>query len=288
MATIYVGSARHDEYGKYVNGSQGDQLQKSSSNDTVGEVSMQPMYKHSKGWYIIRAVSEENARLLALAMILACNNANLGYDQNGRLGVVNNGIDSKVKTECDCSSLIRAIIKYVTGKDVGNFTTANALAILINSGMFKNVGKYVSQASTPVYDGDILVTCSKGHIVIVCSGNPRGKAIATTYSQAQFIADVESILQVSTVSAAFNKTVEISKTKNKHHALVTPLERYMKAIGYYSGTVEADEGKTPSFGNGMHNAVINYQKNVVKSTGKNVDGILSAKGLTWKKLLGLS
>lgn len=112
--------------------------------------------------------------------------------------------------------------------------------------------------------------------------------VSTTYTQANFIADVEKILNVSTVTAALNKTVEISKTKNKHHALVTPLERYMKAIGYYSGTVEADEGKIPSFGNGMHNAVINYQKNVVKSTGKNVDGVLSAKGLTWKKLLGIS
>jgi len=112
--------------------------------------------------------------------------------------------------------------------------------------------------------------------------------VSTTYTQANFIADVEKILNVTTVTAALNKTVEISKTKNKHHALVTPLERYMKAIGYYSGTVEADEGKTPSFGNGMYNAVINYQKKVVKSTGKNVDGVLSAKGLTWKKLLGIS
>ena len=45
---ILVGSARHDENGKYVNGVIGDNLQK-GIDDTAGEVSMQNMYVHSKG-----------------------------------------------------------------------------------------------------------------------------------------------------------------------------------------------------------------------------------------------
>ena len=54
MATIYVGSARIDERGKLSGGQAGDQKQTSSTNDTKGEVAMQPFYVHSKGWYILR------------------------------------------------------------------------------------------------------------------------------------------------------------------------------------------------------------------------------------------
>ncbi len=39
---------------------------------------------------------------------------------------------------------------------------------------------YISQAKTPVYNDDVLVTKTKGHTVIVVSGNPR--TTATTYS----------------------------------------------------------------------------------------------------------
>ena len=111
-------------------------------------------------------------------------------------------------------------------------------------------------------------------------------ATPTVYGQAQFIADVEKILGVTTTSAALNKSVTLSATKNKNHALVTPLERYMKSLGYYNGTIEADNGKTPSLGPKMTEAIKTYQKNIVKSGI--VDGIISAKGYTWKKLLRLS
>ena len=79
MATIYIGSARVDERRKYFGGSVGDQKQKSSTNDLIGEVSMQPMYIHSKGWYIYRPKKVEIANALASAMFISCNNKNLGY-----------------------------------------------------------------------------------------------------------------------------------------------------------------------------------------------------------------
>ena len=110
----------------------------------------------------------------------------------------------------------------------------------------------------------------------------------TKYSQTQFIKDVCSILGVSTAKKAFDKTITISKGKNKNHKLVTPLERYMKALGYYTGAIEADANKTPDFGGGMESAIKKYQKNVVKTSTKNQDGEITAKAATWKKLLGLS
>ena len=182
---IMVGSARHDEDGKYVNGNIGDSLQKSSTNDLAGEVSMQKMYIHSKGWYILRPKSVDHANAIADKMKVACNNANIGYDQNNRLGVITYGVNTEVKTECDCSSLVRECVKEATGKDVGNFTTANEVSVLEKSGLFEKKVAYVSQAKTPVYDGDVLVTKTKGHTVVVVSGNPR-YAISTVLPITEF------------------------------------------------------------------------------------------------------
>lgn len=173
---IMLGSARIDENGKATGGNVGDQKQVSASNDTRGEVSMQAFYNHSKGWRILRAKNAEHARKLAEGMTILCNNPNVGYDQSNRLGVVKYGINTKVKTEGDCSSSVRACIIYATGRDVGNFTTYNEKNVLVASGLFDYVGDFVSQAKTPVYDGDVLTTKTKGHTVIVVSGNPRTPA----------------------------------------------------------------------------------------------------------------
>jgi len=123
--------------------------------------------------------------------------------------------------------------------------------------------------------------------------DPSVKPTSTTstpkynYSYNDFVNDICSILKVTTVSEAFNKTISLSSSRNKNHPLVTPIEKYLKALGYYSGPIEADNKKTPIFGSGLANAVKSYQKKVVKATGKNVDGIISAKGPTWKKLLNI-
>ncbi len=37
----------------------------------------------------------------------ACNNSNIGYNQNNRLGIIPHGISTTTKTECDRSSLVR-------------------------------------------------------------------------------------------------------------------------------------------------------------------------------------
>lgn len=169
---IMVASARSDERGKYSGGKAGDQKQISKTNDTKGEVSMQPMYTHSKGWYILRPKKVSHAEAIAERGIKAANNANIGYSQSDRLGVVKNGIDTKVKTNADCSSLVRQAVKEATGKDLGNFATANEANVLMATGMFRKIG-YVNLKKTPVYNGDILVTKTKGHTVIVVSGNPR-------------------------------------------------------------------------------------------------------------------
>lgn len=165
MAVI-IGSARHDEHGNcYSGGKAGDQ--------TGQEVSTQKFYNHSKGWNVLRAKDNKVAEKLAEAMQIACSNKNIGYDQSERYGVIKHGINTKVKTECDCSSLVRACIIYASGKDVGDFNTSNERSVILKSGLFKDVGSY-KQGDT-LYNGDILVTRTKGHTVIVVSGAKKCK-----------------------------------------------------------------------------------------------------------------
>ncbi len=179
MATITIGSARVDEKGTYSGGAAGDQKQTSSTNDTAGEVSMQSMYTHSKGWYIIRAKSVTYAKKIASLMKKACNNSHIGYDQGGRLGIITYGIDTTTDTECDCSSLVREIVLEAPGTAGGNFTTAAESSMLLATGVFDDIGGYTSQSATPVYNGDILVTKTKGHTVVVVSGNARSTSNTT-------------------------------------------------------------------------------------------------------------
>jgi hypothetical protein len=141
---------------------------------------MQKMYNHSKGWYVFRPKSVSYANVIANKMIKACNNANIGYDQIGRLGIITAGISTKTATECDCSSLVRECIREATGTDPGNFSTADEAEKLKATGLFEAAFAYVSQEKTPVYNGDVLVTKTKGHTAIVVSGNARPSETAST------------------------------------------------------------------------------------------------------------
>lgn len=163
-----IGSARIDERGKASGGKAGDQKQKASP-DYKGEVSMQNFYVSSKGWYILRAKNPEVASNIALAMTIACNNPNIGYNQARRLDIIKAGTHATSPTSCDCSSLVRQCIREA-GVEVGNFTTANEASVLTATGHFE---KFVYTKGSQLYLGDILVTKTKGHTVIVTSGATR-------------------------------------------------------------------------------------------------------------------
>jgi hypothetical protein len=166
---IKLGSARHDENGKYTGGKKGDQLQKSSTNDLAGECSIQNFYLHSKGWNVLRPINVKLADLLSIAMFDACNNKNIGYSQSCQRKTIDN-LHSLVPINVDCSKLVRDCIYEASHVDVGNFTTANEVAVLEKSGLFQKHFSFKSLTQTPLYNGDVLVTKTKGHTVIVVSG----------------------------------------------------------------------------------------------------------------------
>ena len=173
---ITIGSARIDEHGKAVGGKAGDQKQKTVP-DYKGEVAMQNFYVSSKGWYILRARNSAVAFNIALAMTIACNNPNIGYNQARRLDIIKAGTHATQPTSCDCSSLVRQCVRE-SGIEVGNFTTANEAAVLVGTGQFD---KFVYTKGSTLCLGDILVTKTKGHTVVVTEGETRdAKAIETS------------------------------------------------------------------------------------------------------------
>lgn len=167
---IRIGSARIDERGKISGGKNGDQTGK--------EVAEEKFYVHVSGWYILRAKEKDHALKLAERMKTACENSHIGYSQSNRLGIIKNGINSNTDTAADCSSLVRECVIEATGKDPGNFTTANEKNKLLSTGLFQDIGAYTKEKT--LNTGDILVTCKKGHTAIVTSGeSPKAGIIAT-------------------------------------------------------------------------------------------------------------
>lgn len=205
-----IGSARHDENGKYIGGKAGDQLQgNGATNDVIGEVSMQAFYTHKKGWYILRPKSVAHAHRIACGMVILCNNKNAGYSQ----GAVRKCYDvaSNIPFNLDCSLGVRSCIKYGTGLDVGNFTTANEASVLEKSGLFESKIRFVSEKITPLYIGDVLVTCTKGHTVIVVTGIPRVETTLTYYpkytGKSTSLVDALKAVNVKNTSKAFRTKI---------------------------------------------------------------------------------
>lgn len=167
---IIIGSARIDEKGSVQGGAAGDQKQKNTP-DLSGEVSMQEFYMHKKGWYVLRAKDPEIADKIATAMKMACNNSNIGYSQNDRLGIIRWGTWADKPCNCDCSSLVRECIIEASGKDPGNFHTGNEALYLVASGLFEEKIEYT--ANMNLFVGDVLISKTKGHTAIVVEGNVR-------------------------------------------------------------------------------------------------------------------
>ena len=159
---IKIGSARIDENGNISGGRAGDQ--------TKREVATEPYYSHRLGWYMLRAKDIEVAKKIGQAMREGCSNDNIGYSQSDRYGVITNlkvyGRIAKiaVKTNADCSSLVRACC-IQAGISVGDFNTSSEVAVLEKTGVFHKA--VAVNPNTKLQEGDILVTRSKGHTVIV-------------------------------------------------------------------------------------------------------------------------
>jgi len=171
---VKVGSARIDENGRAHGGQAGDQTGK--------ELSTQNWYLHSNGWPVYRAKNPSVAEKIAQCMERACKNSKIGYDQYQRNTLYKVaeplGFDTaKVTTPCetDCSALVRVCIAFagITGLPEG-FRTGNMPSNLAKTEAFTELtgDKYQAQ-SQYLGRGDILVTKTSGHTVVVLSNGSK-------------------------------------------------------------------------------------------------------------------
>ena len=251
--SVYVGSARIDERGRASGGQAGDQTGK--------EVAYQTYYVHSKGWYVLRAKNATHRSRLAYAMKAACDNNKIGYDQTNRNGLYNavkaKGFDPAkcaVATETDCSALVRVCVSYATGKTIPDFNTGSELSVLSKTGLF-DVYKDSAHCSSSanLMNGDILVTRTTGHTVIVISG--AGGSTSTSTSKPSSGSSSSSLLRKG----------------SKGEAVKTLQRNLNTAIG-------AGLGVDGDFGSGTERAVKNFQSKY----GLSADGIVGPA--TQKKL----
>jgi N-acetylmuramoyl-L-alanine amidase len=109
------------------------------------------------------------------------------------------------------------------------------------------------------------------------------KASSTSqYSLTQFIKDVQKACGASVDgiagSGTISKTVTLSRYKNSTHAAVKPVQKRLYALGYTQvGTADGVAGAK------FAAAVKAFQKD----NGCWVDGVITAKNKTWRKLLGM-
>lgn len=180
MATVKLAAAHIDERGRATGGKAGDQTGK--------EVCVRNYYVHSKGWRVFRPKSAAAADKIAWDAQAACDNPNIGYDQNQRGTLYDvskpygfNCSDVKTKCETDCSALVRVCCAYA-GIDLPNFTTPTEAQVLLASGAFEELtgAKYTNQ-STYLRRGDILVTKTKGHTeIVLTNGSKAGSKPSTS------------------------------------------------------------------------------------------------------------
>lgn len=172
--SVYIGSARKDERGQYHGGKAGDQ--------TGIEVSTQEWYAHGKTWVLLRAKSATAREKIAKAMESACANPYIGYDQWDRntlwkaaakVGYDTAKVDTPVET--DCSGLVRVCCAYA-GIVMSDFNTTTEANRLMATGEFEKYtdAKY-TQSPDYLLRGDILVTATKGHTVVVLSDGDKTK-----------------------------------------------------------------------------------------------------------------
>lgn len=103
------------------------------------------------------------------------------------------------------------------------------------------------------------------------------------YTLEQFVKDVQKACGASVDGIAgketLSKTVTLSATKNRTHAAVKCVQKYLAALGY------TQVGDADGIAGAKFNAAV---KAFQKDNGCWADGEITAKKQTWKKLLGVS
>ena len=248
--SVKIGHASIDENKKIKGGTAGDQ--------TGGEVCTRTWY--NKPWeFVLRPKSATLAEKSAKACVYACDNKNIGYDQNQRNTLYAKaqkvGFDlSKITEpcECDCSSLMHvcalaggANITYgsngaATSTMKARFTVNGEYEVLTAS-KYLTSDKYLKR-------GDILVKAGSHTVMVLENGSGVSKTETTTQKESDY--NMPTIKKGST-----GKAVKV----------------WQVIVGV---TIDGD------FGTKTKDATIAFQKKVFPNDSSEWDGIVGDK--TWK------
>lgn len=252
--TVYVGGASSDENGNATGGEAG--------NQSGRELKRQAWYLDKRGWRVFRAKSVEVAAKIADDMSKAIANKRIGYDQKERNTLYKYaapvGFDcSKVTTPCetDCSALVRVCCAYA-GVKLSNFNTASEPSVLLASGKFNELtdSKYTKE-SEYLRAGDILVTATKGHTVIVLNDGSKAET-STPSTGGKFV---------------FKRLLKYGSTGTD----VIELKKLLIAHGYKNG-ITTDTKTSKNFRGATRTQVRKFQKD----HSLKVDGIAGKNTIT--------
>lgn len=124
---------------------------------------------------------------------------------------------------------------------------------------------------------------SKKSVVNTKVENSSSSASASDYSLKNFIRDVQKAIGANVDGIAgtetLSKTITVSAKINNRHSVVKAIQKRLYVLGYTEiGVADGVAGAK------FTSAVKHYQKN----NGCTADGEITAKKMTWKKLLGIS
>lgn len=234
--SVLIGSARSDENGRAHGGKAGDQKD-------GREVSTQSWYRHRLGWRTFRCKDPVKAGKMAEAMRWFCGTDLIGYDQYQR-NTLYSALEAvlwdytrlKLRVETDCSALIRVCAACV-GIFLPDFNTSGEAKALLNSGWFVELkgGKYNDQDDY-LGMGDVQVTSSKGHTVMVLTNGRRYEGV---------VAEKEYV-----------PGVDVLNTDTPKCEAVAVMQQYLIDLGYDLGRYGADG----DFGECTEIAVMEFQR----------------------------
>lgn len=157
--------------------------------------------------------------------------------------------------------------------------TSNKAELIVNGGQvakksYSINSQYIHSFARPKYN-----SVAEN---IIANGQNTDENTDEQYTYKQFVGDVQKACGAKVDHIAgketLSKTVTVSRYKNNRHAVVRAIQSYLNALGFDCGKVDGIAGKL------FDNAVKSYQK----ANSCVVDGEITARNKTWKKLLKLA
>ena len=227
-------------------------------------------------WCFVKAFGLDRAAELLIGWTAGCTQAYNWYKANGQVDSNPKKGDLVFFGDCEHIGIVMDVDESKIYTVEGN--TSGTTGLVANGGQvaqkeYYRTSRYIYGYARPAYNEE---------------PEPSPEPQPSEYTFEDFVMDVQ-IAEGQTGEwvdgivgcRTFNLTPTVSETCNRHHAIVTPLERWLKELGYYDGDIEEDLGETPTYGAGMRESVKCYQFDNDCTT----DGVITSRCKTWKCLL---